>query len=66
MIGGDHAVTWPHVLALAEVNPDARIGVVHFDARCDTWPLDGDECTSHGSPMRQLIDGGVVKGRNFV
>lgn len=66
MIGGDHAVTWPHVLALAEVNPDARIGVVHFDAHCDTWPLDNDEYTSHGSPMRQLIDGGVVAGPNFV
>jgi agmatinase len=66
LIGGDHAVTWPHVLALADAHPDRRIGVVHFDAHCDTWPLSDAEYTSHGSPMRQLIDGGTVAGRNFV
>lgn len=66
MIGGDHAVTWPHVQALADVVGHGNVGVVHLDAHCDTWPLGRGEYASHGAPMRQLITGGVVRGEHFV
>jgi agmatinase len=66
LIGGDHAVTWPHVQALADVVGLGNVGVIHLDAHCDTWPLDPGEYTSHGAPMRQLISEGVVRGEHFV
>lgn len=66
LLGGDHAVTWPHVQALADVVGHGNVGVVHLDAHCDTWPLDPGQYTSHGAPMRQLIDGGVVRGDHFI
>jgi len=65
MLGGDHAITWPHVQALNDA-VDGTVGVVHFDAHCDTWPMDPWEYSSHGAPMRQLIEGGTVRGENFV
>lgn len=66
LLGGDHSVTWPHVQGLTAVFGKGNVGVVHFDAHADTWPLDDRQYTSHGSGMRQLIDGGDVAGQNFV
>lgn len=66
LLGGDHAVTWPHVQALADVVGHGNVGVVHLDAHCDTWPLASGQYTSHGAPMRQLITEGVVHGEHFV
>lgn len=66
LLGGDHAVTWPHVEALADVVGRRKVGVVHLDAHCDTWPLEPFEYSSHGAPMRQLITGDVVRGEHFV
>jgi agmatinase len=66
LLGGDHAVTWPHVEALADVVGKGNVGVLHLDAHCDTWPLEPFEYSSHGAPMRQLITGGVVQGGHFV
>jgi agmatinase len=66
MLGGDHSVTWPHVKAMTGVLGKGNVGVVHLDAHADTWPKEAYEYTSHGSGMRQLIDGGDVKGEHFV
>ncbi|MDY7103595.1 MAG: agmatinase family protein [Actinomycetota bacterium] len=66
LLGGDHSVTWPHVRGLTSVLGRGKVGVVHLDAHADTWPLADGEYTSHGSGMRQLIDGGDVAGEHFV
>lgn len=66
LLGGDHAVTWPHVQGLTDAIGGRSVGVVHFDAHCDTWPLADAEYSSHGSGMRQIIDGGLVEPRHFV
>jgi agmatinase len=66
ILGGDHSITWPSATALAEVRRPGSIGIVHFDAHADTAPDSHGQIASHGSPMRQLIESGAVKGKNFV
>lgn len=66
MLGGDHSVTWPHVQGLTAVHGKGRVGVVHLDAHADAWPKEPYEYTSHGSGMRQLIEGGDVRPEHFV
>ena len=43
-----------------------RVSVIHFDAHADTGDNQWGNLYSHGSPMRRLIESGVVPGRNFV
>lgn len=66
VLGGDHSITWPSASAIAEVRHPRSIGIVHFDAHADTATDSWGQVASHGSPMRQLIESGAVRGRNFV
>ena len=66
ILGGDHAITWPNVGALAEHYGHGKIGVIHFDAHVDTSPLLPGQYASHGSQFYQLIEEGSIKGENFV
>lgn len=66
ILGGDHSVTQPNIEGLADVFGQGRIGVVHFDAHADTAPDMQGVLLNHGSPMRRLIESGVVKGCDFV
>ena len=66
VLGGDHSITWPSATAVAEVRRPGSIGIVHFDAHADTANDSHGVLTSHGTPMRRLIESGAVNGRNFV
>jgi agmatinase len=66
VIGGDHSITWPSATAVAAAYPPGSLGIVHFDAHADTGDNQWGNLYSHGSPMRRLIESGVVPGRNFV
>ena len=66
VLGGDHSITWPSATAVAEVRRPGSIGIVHFDAHADTANDAWGVLTSHGSPMRRLIESGAVSGKNFV
>lgn len=48
-IGGDHSVTLPIFRALAREGP---IGMVHFDAHCDTGDDYAGSKFHHGSPFK--------------
>ncbi len=65
-LGGDHSITRPVVCALAEHHGAGRIGLIHFDAHADTAPDSYGSLIGQGSPMRRLIEDGVVAGRNVV
>ena len=65
VLGGDHSITYPSAATVADHN-DRRVGVVHFDAHADAADESWGVSLSHGTPMRRLIDGGHVAGRNFV
>lgn len=53
--GGDHSITYPILKALGRDEP---VGLIHFDAHCDTLgPMDGSKF-HHGGPfLNAAIDG---------
>ena len=55
--GGDHSVSLPILRAIAADRP---VGMVHFDAHCDT----GDDYMGskfhHGAPFRRAVEDGVL------
>lgn len=55
--GGDHSITLPILRALGREQP---LGMIHFDAHCDTGgPFDGSRF-HHGGPFRQAVLDGVL------
>ena len=66
VLGGDHSITFPSALAVADVLGHGRLGMVHFDAHADTADDSWGVLLSHGTPMRRLIESGAVPGGSFV
>ena len=66
IVGGDHSLMYPDVVAVTDVYGKGKVGVVHFDAHFDGIPLMFGHYLSHGAMVRRLIDEGHVKGKNFV
>ena len=57
-LGGDHAVTFPLVAAMAGFHPGASL--LHFDAHPDLYEsFDGDPL-SHASPFARIMENGLV------
>lgn len=65
ILGGDHSITYPCAATIADFH-NRRIGMVHFDAHADTADASWGVSLSHGTPMRRLIEGGHLRGHNFV
>ncbi len=65
VLGGDHSITYPSAATVAD-HHGRRVGIVHFDAHADAANDSWGVLLSHGTPMRRLIEGGHVAGRNFV
>ncbi len=61
--GGDHSVTLPILRAIAGERP---VGLVHFDAHCDT----GDDYLGskfhHGAPFRRAVEEGLLDPRRTI
>ena len=61
--GGDHSVTLPIFRAIAAERP---VGMVHFDAHCDT----GDDYLGskfhHGAPFRRAVEEGLLDPKRTV
>ncbi len=61
--GGDHSVTLPIFRAIASDQP---VGMVHFDAHCDT----GDDYLGskfhHGAPFRRAVEEGLLDPKRTV
>jgi len=66
VLGGDHSIMYPSVSAVAAAIGVGRVGVVHFDAHADAAPDEWGVLYGHGTPVRRLIESGVVPGRSFV
>ena len=66
VIGGDHALMYPDVTAMADVYGKGKIGVVHFDAHYDAAQFGMGHWLTHGSPVRRLIEQGKVASQNFI
>jgi agmatinase len=63
VLGGDHSITKPAIRACAAMH--GPVGVVHFDTHTDTGTEVFGVTESHGTFMRQLVDGGQVDGRRY-
>lgn len=57
-LGGDHAVT--HPLALAVADQFGPIDILHFDAHGDLYPNFDNNPYSHASPFARLLESGCV------
>jgi guanidinopropionase len=61
--GGDHSVTLPIMRAIAREQP---VGMVHFDAHCDT----GDDYLGskfhHGAPFRRAVEEGLLDPKRTI
>ncbi|MDF1750315.1 MAG: agmatinase [Alphaproteobacteria bacterium] len=56
-IGGDHSVTLPIMKAIGK---EAPIGMIHFDAHCDTGGEFDNSKFHHGGPFREAVLAGVL------
>jgi agmatinase len=58
-LGGDHSVTLPLLRAYRQ-RFGRPLGVVHFDAHCDTWTDHFGEPSGHGTWVYEAIQEGLV------
>jgi formiminoglutamase len=63
-MGGDHSITAMMVKGIHQVKPNEKIGILQFDTHFDLRDL-RDNGPSNGTPMRNLIESGVVDGSNM-
>jgi len=65
MIGGDHSITACSVRGIKSAYKDETIGILQLDTHLDV--RDPAELgPANGTPIRQLIDGGIVKGEHVI
>ena len=65
LIGGDHSVTACAVRGVKKAFPSERIGILQLDTHLDV--RDPAELgPANGTPIRQLIDGGIVQGEDVI
>ena len=64
ILGGDHSVTEANVRGCA--GEDGPVGMLHFDAHTDTASRIHGQQRSHGTPMRRLIEAGLVGPGRYV
>ena len=57
--GGDHSITLPILRALARKH-GCPLGMVHFDAHCDTGPELFGHKHHHGGPFRVAVEDGAL------
>jgi agmatinase len=62
-LGGDHSITKPCIEACAAAR--GPVGVIHFDTHTDTGAEVFGVERSHGTFMKQLVDGGQVAGARY-
>ncbi len=62
-VGGDHSITFPMLKALGRERP---VGMIHFDAHCDTGGAFDGTKFHHGGPFRQAVLEGVLDPRRTI
>jgi formiminoglutamase len=63
-IGGDHSITAMMVKGMHKAKPSEKIGILQFDTHFDLRDM-SDNGPSNGTPMRNLIESGMVDGSNM-
>ena len=63
---GDHSIASADVAGIAEHRGKGQISMIHFDAHADTGEDQFGALVGHGTPMRNLINNGYVRGDRFL
>lgn len=66
IIGGDHSLMYMDLLGITDVYGRGKVGVIHIDAHVDGEENGFGHYLTHGSPVRRVIDEGLINGKNFV
>lgn len=66
VLGGDHSIASADVAGIANHRGKGKVSMVHFDAHADTGASQFGALVGHGTPMRQLITSGAVRGDRFL
>ncbi|MFN7664133.1 MAG: agmatinase [Inhella sp.] len=64
-LGGDHSITLP-LLRAYRAHHGRPLGVLHFDAHCDTWTDHFGEPSGHGTWVAEAFNEGLVLPECFV
>ncbi len=62
-VGGDHSITYPILKALGKERP---VGLIHFDAHCDTGGAFDGSKFHHGGPFRLAVLDGVLDPKRTI
>lgn len=62
-IGGDHSITAPIVRSIQQEYQNKTIGIIQLDTHLDLRDL--SQGPTNGTPIRQLIEGNIIKGENI-
>jgi len=62
-VGGDHSITYPILRALGKHRP---LGLIHFDAHCDTGGAFDGSKFHHGGPFRLAVLSGVLDPKRTI
>lgn len=65
-LGGDHSVTLSLLRAACARHGGEPLGLVHFDAHCDTWTDHFGEPSGHGTWTHEAIQEGLVSPAHTV
>jgi len=63
--GGDHAITWPIMKAMAD-HTGEKVGLIHFDAHCDTSAELFGQRNHHGGPFRIAAEEGALDPKRTI
>jgi agmatinase len=66
IIGGGHALMYPDAAGLTDVYGKKNLSIIHFDAHADQAPVGFGHFVTHGNPVRKLVEGGFVEGKDII
>ena len=66
IIGGDHAIMYPHAAGLADVYGPGNVAVVHLDAHYDATDVGLGMSFTHGTGVRRLVEAGLVRPDQWI
>lgn len=66
MIGGNHAVLYPHALGVADVRGRKDFSIIHIDAHTDMSSENFGHHVNIGNMVRLSVEEGIVDGTNML
>jgi formiminoglutamase len=65
VMGGGHELAWGHFQGLARKFPEAKLGIINFDAHFDMRPMLPNNHGSSGTPFLQIAESQQAAGKHF-